>query len=338
MAGKTRLMHWALAHSEKLDLRAYRYDWPSRFGLGEHTDLSVRIVIENREFSGRGTDLDENIAFEKATAEALERAICFSNELKTTNGVATHVSHSICQLNACFEIIERDWLLCHLLTGTPFPPIEEFPLFLKNQDVVLHHFGEFGIELRAFGQRSEEGVFIALVTALGRHCQTAPFGAMVGLGCRNNHDEAVKAAFFECTRKLSAFLDGTDRPDSIGLSEFGSLSKWGTADHFKLALDLSYSSKFEELLPTSRITENTAHDPFPLLLSQTNVRELRMKGSAEPFLTEAPLFCYQAISDSAQSLFFGPPTESKVSLERLSGFSGRPIKWKQICLLPHPLS
>ena len=62
---------------------------------------------------GRGTSTDESVAFEKATSEALERLVCFENDI-STEGVAAFPSESGARQNATLEALERELFRYHL--------------------------------------------------------------------------------------------------------------------------------------------------------------------------------------------------------------------------------
>ena len=118
MVDKKKLSRWLLDNYKTLELRSTQFNWVSEWLPGFH-DFGVSITIGGRIFHGRGMASHSQLAFEKAGAEAIERAFCYENGI-SSSGVAAHPQIKLAQIKAQDELIERDRFFCHYLTKTPF--------------------------------------------------------------------------------------------------------------------------------------------------------------------------------------------------------------------------
>ena len=99
----------------------------------------VTKVIGSNGVVGHGYGEAENelLSFQKSIAEAIERAFYLSFKeiygLTSSNGWAVHLTEKSAKTSAMQELLERDAVLVHWLTNTPFQEIEpnSFPKWIK---------------------------------------------------------------------------------------------------------------------------------------------------------------------------------------------------------------
>ena len=106
------------------------------FQFSKHSFITRTTTSEGRIGTGYGEGEDMLLAFQKSIAESIERAVffsCASHYSETSSGWAVHLSQKAAQRSALNELLERDAVLCHWLTSTPFYEIEEssFPSWSK---------------------------------------------------------------------------------------------------------------------------------------------------------------------------------------------------------------
>ncbi|MBN8542378.1 MAG: hypothetical protein J0L82_18450 [Deltaproteobacteria bacterium] len=106
---------WLLSKRTELDVKFLEFNWGNAHGVPLF-DFEVSLLGRH---IGRGTSFDQELAFEKAAAEALERLVCFENRI-STEGVAAHPSPEAANRNAILEALERHLFNEHLATKQPF--------------------------------------------------------------------------------------------------------------------------------------------------------------------------------------------------------------------------
>lgn len=108
--------NWLVSKKSELEVKFHEFKWGTGYGIPL---FDFEISILGGHHSGRGSSTDQNLAFEKAAAEALERFVCFENGI-STEGVAAHSIAELADHNAGREAIERYLFHWHLNTKTPF--------------------------------------------------------------------------------------------------------------------------------------------------------------------------------------------------------------------------
>lgn len=198
MAVKTRLAQWLYSQAEYNQLSFKNLTWPKKFGL-DFYDYSCEISISGRIFEGRGTDSDEELAIEKASAEAIERAICWFYRIDT-DGVAVHTNLASAEENALLEAKERFLLSFHLDNGVP----------LKR----LKISSEFEIDFNKFEKQLDKPIRTTFLQTqiIGNHATTicileSEKQGFVGLSCSLIELPNFTKAFIECLRNFSAYQE-----------------------------------------------------------------------------------------------------------------------------------
>ena len=106
------LTDWLLNNSDRLSLRAEKYRWIDEW-LPGFFDYGVIIKVDGKDYSGRGIDKNEQLAFEKAASEALERAAVKTARLKMLWSTAAYPNYEGAALRAYRELVGIDRVFCH---------------------------------------------------------------------------------------------------------------------------------------------------------------------------------------------------------------------------------
>lgn len=307
MGNKERIGHWILNNVHSLNLKIERVEW-IRNWFPQYNDF--RITLPDNSLSGRGIDDDEDLALLKAFSELVERLVCLDYQIHS-NGVAVHHDLSLAMENARNELIERDAILCHHLTGKPYFINQEPKRFKELKSLLFN----LGMDLTfAEAISAVEGVRVILCRVSGRE----KFGSFWGFGNGTELDKAFEHAFFESMVNVSAFLYGNYKP---------------TPNFQKLLNGLDHQSfHFMNSLKEMKVDSDYSV-PAPILeLTDIKVRELKIENTIFP---SVPLFAVKAESSKLQNIFYGISDETKINKERLSLFLGEELK--NISKVPHPI-
>ena len=326
MANKIRAVTWILENSEKLEISIKKLTWIEEL-LPGWTDVFCTFRKDKKILCGRGAAQDEDLALCKAFAEALERGALYDSDYMISSGFAAHTSVDAVERNARHELVERDHFLCHFLTGTPFQIIHPFQNDAKLTDSIQRWTNKHKIILRFF-RLAENGV-LCLINGPGA---ITPFGMSSGTAIRETFFEAAISALIEASRTAAAFL--SDPESAITIAEFNQLDKYNFHDHGRLALNLEYASNLAALFPHTSIDPKLLlHEHPSINTSEIKVERINWKPFAENY---CPFVFARASSKFAQNLWLGPTTPEVINLDRLRAFSGKPIAWENLNLLPHP--
>ena len=123
MDDPTPLTRWLADNAKELGARICEYGWRRRTKLPAF-DFQAVFSVNGRECVGRGVDAIEEIALEKAIAEALETAACWQYGI-ASDGVAAHTNSYFARRNAKSELIERRLIDHHRIHGLEFRPLVE---------------------------------------------------------------------------------------------------------------------------------------------------------------------------------------------------------------------
>ncbi|MFM6929616.1 MAG: YcaO-like family protein [Bdellovibrio sp.] len=317
---------WIINNAERLQLRLTEYTWPSKWWPGL-SDLSAKIMIDDIEYIGRGSDLDPTVATRKAIIEATERFVAKSNGCTSSNGVAAHTDRKKAVLGAKQELIERDLFLMHFLTMMPFstftPTSLTIPSNLKNnlsaQGVTLY----YGVLV---DQKDFKGV-IAIAT--GFKC-IRPWGLCLGMSVDTSFELASEKATIECLRHIIPLIQDIDLPTPHTINSFKSMSSHLVDDHFKLGLNIDYAKWFVKNFikdtPSSLRATNTqtTFETFDLVIPNS--------------VSNPPLYVVKSKSTELQDLFFGCTTLEKININRLFSFNPNlRNRLDSVNMYPHPI-
>ncbi|MEK6625288.1 MAG: YcaO-like family protein, partial [Bdellovibrionota bacterium] len=277
MDNNKKLKHWITGYAKVLKLQVERMRWVDDWFPG-YFDFSLSAQVDGQTFAGRGIADDEDTAFLKAFSEMVERVYCSYHKIGS-NGVAAHPDGEQAIFNARKELIERDAVLCHTLTNTPF-----FPALAYEYHSIADHLAKKGLALnlaRAYSSVSDLLVVICMASGEGI------LGQLFGFGCDNDLQSASLKAIFECMLNTVAILDGHDKLSPLRLVEFLEMKKHGPNEHKCV--------HFTEKLFCLKTESICSTPPQHLTLDDISTQELL---SPIPLFDSIPLTVMRAESDA----------------------------------------
>jgi hypothetical protein len=325
-------IEWINEFNQKLGLEYSMFDWTRELD-DELYDIQCVLGSTEKLLAGRGTDKVKELAIVKATAECLERYFLDRlTEADSSNGVAIHPERQAAELNALFELLERDAFFCHFLTKIPFYSIGES----KVQESalcsgLLDLLKSKGAEIR-FGQMRTDSRFSGVVCAIfGTHSANG-FGMTLGTSVKRTLEESILSALLESARSAVGYL-------SMPSDELIALRKSATGicstpeHHLMVGLDPIYAEKFKK--------EFFDDTPLPVDNSEIDLSSVTIS-TFMPLLDDSstgmnpPLYLSRACSSNLLSLYFGDFVASQKNLTRLGQFLGREVSHNDINKDIHP--
>ena len=209
MAHQTPIARWVLNNRDRLRPSFIRYDWPDRYFSGV-TDFAAKISFGGIEAIGRGIDFDQDLALEKAAAEAVERYICKMLNLDSVgvaiSGEAGSVSH------AEHEAIERHIFNEHLRLNLPFEKIDDrstgSPALREIQNEFDRHNKHEGqLSFYRMATASPYRGYVAII-CIGEKPR------FLGLSLHTNSRSALFRSFFEAMTNFARFRDAPEALES----------------------------------------------------------------------------------------------------------------------------
>lgn len=188
---------WLISKKSELQVKFHEFKWGTNYGIPLF-DFEISII--GGLHSGRGSSTDQNLAFEKAAAEALERFVCFENGI-STEGVAAHSIAEFAGHNAGREAIERYLFRWHLNTKTPFISDIALSKTQKISQAVVARGGTISwMKLRpAWAYESS----LCLIEKDDRK--------FLGIGLGGNADETQLHAAIEALRNFAAYCENKEQ-------------------------------------------------------------------------------------------------------------------------------
>ncbi len=180
-------------------MKITEFGWAKELGL-PYSDFEASFSVGNSQSYGRGTDLSQALAFEKAIAEAVERAVCAHFGISTV-GVAVHTEEAEAREHSRREFLERYLFNRHRGEGAPLTEIFDLEKgFSTHPDLGSDRF------FRTVGAGSS----FAIVCVLNRQDQK-----FLGLSLTaNDRKDDASHAYLEAARNSAAFST-----DSAGFLE-----------------------------------------------------------------------------------------------------------------------
>tara|TARA_B110001454_G_scaffold43791_1_gene42834 strand:- start:797 stop:1675 length:879 start_codon:yes stop_codon:yes gene_type:complete len=272
MANYEGLNRWILDSADILNLQVTQLDWIHEYFQG-HYDLDVKVEIDSKTYSGRGSDLDSNLALVKAVCESIERYVCDENKISST-GVAGHLDFDLAKENALLEYIERISIWSHHNQKNGMKLISSEGFVIDTKD-----YGKIDFNLLQFEMIVPVG-FIGIFTLAHGLDSGKNFGGIVGAAVSRDIHTAQTKSKIECLRNVSALKVDSIVP--IAHRQFKKISKPTSKDSQGLLFDPSYCKDLIENL-------NIKHDmktDFNLDINTLNFSELKFSTLA---LNECPL-------------------------------------------------
>lgn len=321
MVHQTELTYWFLRNADRFKIRIEHLGWIESL-IPSMTDVCVRLEFDGCEWSGWGYGESEDEALTKALAEAIERIVMQEYRFQTSNGLAAHMTFEDAAESALGELRERDLVLCHFYTRTPFVRAEitsesglvGIEKWFKNHGIqfFLYHLGSRG--------------FVSLLD--GRHAPV-PFGFIIGAAIKKDPRRSALSAAIEAARRGYWILMNNKCIRATSLDEFWKIERPNFSDHGRLALDLEYAENISYLFDSNFGMISPDNDDL-----RFEIREVQLRA---PEFKDCPLRFAKASSPDMQDLFLGELTVKNANFKRLNQFAGRKLSLKEIDFIPHPI-
>ena len=329
MALSAPISSWLLANAERLDLRATQLSWVDDW-VPDIFDFAVEITVDGVVYEGRGTADSEDLAFAKAGAEALERAVVATTNAKSSNGFAVHPDIKQASRLATQELLERDAYFCHWLTKMPFIALSDSSwgkLQIGRSSIasIAARLQGMGIELTHALMKTVGGSLAVVCVTRGARSQR-PFGVIHGLGL-GQLDEALCKAILECLRTTVAWGSGNYRGGGpLDRAVFARMPAPGPLEHERLGVAVESGLKMGAYLALSAGGDTAPGDAPAVQCTQVKLPEE---------IADAPVVAVRAVSTHLQDAVFGHAKEADINFQRLSKFAGRTMTLGDVCLAPH---
>lgn len=329
MENSFKLANWAITHSSQLNVKVTSMDWPKRLNL-EVYDFEVSLCFNEKEYIGRGTDINSNVALTKAIGESIERFIIFENGLETSNGVAIHTLSEAAISNSKIELYERSSFLSHYLTSSTFFHFPEEQIETDIYFKAKNFLNNLGIDLNLSLMKGFPGVYFTVCYAIGKNYRN-PFGVVIGLGSAFKLQDSILKSIFECLRTTMS-IALTPHFNSITLEEFNRIEIYHPKDHQQLALNTQYFDSISDIFNFKMNYENlekiTDSELYTIRVNELKIPQI--------FGLDSLIFAFHSESSTFQNHYLGKTTEKKVNLIHLSKFSENKIAMENINKIPHP--
>lgn len=208
MANNPQITDWILYNAKSLKLDVTRLTLTTEW-LPGYFDYHSEIQIDEVVYSGRGIDRDEELAFIKSVAEALERAACRS--LNEPWGTSAHVSLREAKRHSYYERVTLDRALCHHFCRQPLHS-ESLAIVSSRIDcyTLIQHLKKHNLALEIFQMRPV--IDAKSVMAIAYPLEANKFGFISGFGTSPSLAEASMQAIKECLRDVLAVFVAHEKP------------------------------------------------------------------------------------------------------------------------------
>lgn len=318
---------WTALPFQLSDVKVRESIRPEGFRFRKHS-FDIFGVLEGKKILVTGEAESSELAMTKAVAEFIERCVLLNYarqnlEVKTSNGWAAHSDHCSAELNAMHELVERDAVLKHWYTKTPF--------YVLNSQLLPEHLKDW---VKNELSRSEFPILRILVSHLGLGpsitailINSSGYG-VTGHCSKESMIDSIEGAIEEACRMAHHSVLNTFFNDTVKMKE-GSLAKVETGAH---GVYYSHQEVFPVWMFGEEVELNYANKVW--LQKNASLKENRNSFTFSMIATD-PLFVVQCKNDQTIELSWGLE-KSESLFERLKGKMGfTQLSVKQLNLLPH---
>ena len=329
MVYKERLAQWLFENRKPLDLTVLKGQWVKEW-LPKFHDVRVEIKLDGCVYRGRGMDKDADLAFTKAGAEAIERAVFSKSqpEIKESGqgGVALHIEESQAKRNALYELLERDQFLCHFFTQTPFIELNPSDWGKIDFECIKSKLAREGIEIilkRTFFLKPKTVICFARRLSP----TSSGFKGIIGLGASDTLSESALKAVIECLTNVVWRMENPFYSEDF--QSFHSKKFYGPKEHSQLYLGNSPECDLDWIFCQPTDDTKSLEWEDKVTFEKINVHLELLK--------TAPIHIFKASSKDVQNLFYGPTKREDLNWIRLEKFKGKNLSKEDINWAPHPI-
>jgi len=314
MADTSRLTDWVLSKSGELDLRVTTLQWVDAWLPGFY-DYRVQICVQGKDFAGRGIDSDEKTAFDKACAEAIERAICWT--LKAPAAMAAFPDEEGARSRAYYELVGIDRAICHHFCRQRLHPCSFGTLGKSIPAANIQKMAAANrLEINLFELRPVADARVISAIAWSKDPRHPVKGFVAGFGTGPSQENAALSAVLECLRTATAVFIGGAGPEEPLNSLKARRSPWWHI--WQAQTEESMLHLREHLLPQN---QDPAPDWKPEAICISDVTFKRLSGLYTLF-DGLPLVVACAASQKLIEPQYGDFRLSDNAMRRFSAFNG----------------
>lgn len=323
MADFSQVTAWALKNTAGFDISITKLSWINEW-LPGFFDYRAKLRIGTAVYTGRGIDAKEDIACDKALAEALERAAVA--DLPVPWATAAYPDYTGAAERAYRELVSIDRVLCHHFCKRRFRPVDInrldggiLPDSLKR--VLAKH----GLKLALCELQPvlDASVSAAFIWSERNHPVK---GIVSGFGCETKLADAASHALIECLRTAVAVFCGNLIPEPWELRCVPGNPRW----HFWMAQkEEAKNFLVNSLLPAG------ANQKIPWNTEKISFKDVSLSevSSLAPLIPVPPVRIVQASSAIMLKPQFGVISMDERFMQRLERFAGSRITPET--LIPH---
>ena len=168
--------------------------------------------MQGKDFAGRGIDSDEKTAFDKACAEAIERAICWT--LKAPAAMAAFPDEEGARSRAYYELVGIDRAICHHFCRQRLHPCSFGTLGKSIPAANIQKMAAANrLEINLFELRPVADARVISAIAWSKDPRHPVKGFVAGFGTGPSQENAALSAVLECLRTAAAVFIGGAGPE-----------------------------------------------------------------------------------------------------------------------------
>ena len=316
MADFTKITSWAIKNTARFNVSLVKLSWVDEW-LPGFFDYRAKVKIGKDVYAGRGIDIKEDIACDKALAEAFERA-ALSN-MSSPWATAAYPDYAGASERAYRELVCIDRVLCHHFCRKKFKLLDtEILSTPKIASARLEIFlAKHGLKLELCELRPVTDAKVAAAFIWSERSHRVK-GIVSGFGCETTLADAALHALIECLRTAVAVFYGDIVPEPWELRCTSGNPRW----HFWMA----QKAKAKEFLINSLLSAPHDHDVV------WDAEEISFKDvllqevlSLETFIPDLPVRIVQASSVKMLKPQFGMVSMNEQFMRRLETFIGHRV-------------
>lgn len=315
MADLSLLTKWALKNAKNFNISAIRFKWVDTW-LPGFFDYRVKLTVREKEYIGRGTDLNENIAFDKALAEAVERMAV--SDMDFPWATAAHVNYNEACIAAYRELLTIDRVLCHHFCKIPFKNISlkilDGLILSKN---LIYQLSKNNLHLELCELRPvKDSVIVAAFIWSEIEDKDRVKGIVSGFGCASKIEEAALHATIECLRTALPVFFGNLTPQEWELKQIKGNPRW----HFWMAQKVEAKNFLKNVL--LQYNKSNSLDEENISIKDVSFTQIN---SLYELIPDIPLKVVKATSEVLIQPQFGKIEVDDKLIKRLKIFAGKLI-------------
>ena len=295
MADFSQLTNWAAGNSAGFNISLTKLSWIDDW-LPGFFDYRAKLKIGSRTYAGRGIDAKEDIACDKALAEALERAAVA--DMASPWATAAYPEEAGAAERAYRELVCIDRVLCHHFCRIPFKSLKMESLAGSvSADVLSRGLRKNGFHLELCELRPVSDAVVVAAFIWSERARKVK-GMVSGFGCEKKAEDAAVHAVIECLRTAVPVFCGELIPEPWELRCVRGNPRW----HFWMAQKQEAKDFLINNLLTSRCGFLPVGDAEKISLEDAVLNKVR---SLESTIPDMPVHIMQASSPKLLRPQFG---------------------------------